>query len=183
MYWYMFFVFILEYNYFFFFFFLMIRRPPRSTLFPYTTLFRSCRARLARGHALLLLDDPLAVDAVPRERQRLESLLGDRLAAALARAEGAVLQFLQGGHDVAQQAPIAVAELEEELPVVRGICLVAEVLDRVVFLVLAVERRPADLVRQLTLLLEQPLPEVRQPILSHPDLPHDSDDAHLRLER
>src|SRR5262245_66272303 len=27
--------------FFFFFFFLMIRRPPRSTLFPYTTLFRS----------------------------------------------------------------------------------------------------------------------------------------------
>src|SRR2546428_13807641 len=27
-----------------FFFFLMIRRPPRSTLFPYTTLFRSSRA-------------------------------------------------------------------------------------------------------------------------------------------
>src|SRR2546427_1883564 len=26
------------------FFFLMIRRPPRSTLFPYTTLFRSTRA-------------------------------------------------------------------------------------------------------------------------------------------
>src|SRR3989442_16011559 len=25
----------------FYFFFLMIRRPPRSTLFPYTTLFRS----------------------------------------------------------------------------------------------------------------------------------------------
>src|SRR6266851_9126575 len=28
---------------FFSFFFLMIRRPPRSTLFPYTTLFRSRR--------------------------------------------------------------------------------------------------------------------------------------------
>src|SRR6266496_5878231 len=28
-----------------FFFFLMIRRPPRSTLFPYTTLFRSWRPR------------------------------------------------------------------------------------------------------------------------------------------
>src|SRR2546422_8273119 len=27
------------------FFFLMIRRPPRSTLFPYTTLFRSRRSR------------------------------------------------------------------------------------------------------------------------------------------
>src|SRR5258706_5955094 len=28
-----------------FFFFLMIRRPPRSTLFPYTTLFRSSAAK------------------------------------------------------------------------------------------------------------------------------------------
>src|SRR6266513_5625544 len=33
---------------FLFFFFLMIRRPPRSTLFPYTTLFRSRRQRIAR---------------------------------------------------------------------------------------------------------------------------------------
>src|SRR2546429_9073273 len=31
-----------------FFFFLMIRRPPRSTLFPYTTLFRSVRLRPSR---------------------------------------------------------------------------------------------------------------------------------------
>src|SRR5947199_5139981 len=32
-----------------FFFFLMIRRPPRSTLFPYTTLFRSrCRRKASR---------------------------------------------------------------------------------------------------------------------------------------
>src|SRR3712207_7747053 len=36
-----------------FFFFLMIRRPPRSTLFPYTTLFRSAlaaRPALHPGH-------------------------------------------------------------------------------------------------------------------------------------
>src|SRR6266496_5671661 len=33
---------------FFFFFFLMIRRPPRFTLFPYTTLFRSCGRRCQR---------------------------------------------------------------------------------------------------------------------------------------
>src|ERR1039458_3433555 len=32
-----------------FFFFLMIRRPPRSTLFPYTTLFRSVQAFAAVG--------------------------------------------------------------------------------------------------------------------------------------
>src|SRR6266542_6456429 len=35
----------------FFFFFLMIRRPPRSTLFPYTTLFRSRRRWPWRGGA------------------------------------------------------------------------------------------------------------------------------------
>src|SRR5258708_9091539 len=37
-----------------FFFFLMIRRPPRSTLFPYTTLFRSridCRSAFLAGPA------------------------------------------------------------------------------------------------------------------------------------
>src|SRR2546430_8376503 len=32
-----------------FFFFLMIRRPPRSTLFPYTTLFRSPRCLTTRA--------------------------------------------------------------------------------------------------------------------------------------
>src|SRR2546426_9076616 len=32
-----------------FFFFLMIRRPPRSTLFPYTTLFRSMIRRPPRS--------------------------------------------------------------------------------------------------------------------------------------
>src|SRR5256885_3664477 len=36
----------------YFFFFLMIRRPPRSTLFPYTTLFRS-RPRQPGGHVAL----------------------------------------------------------------------------------------------------------------------------------
>src|SRR2546427_3249066 len=34
------------------FFFLMIRRPPRSTLFPYTTLFRSALELGIRGYAV-----------------------------------------------------------------------------------------------------------------------------------
>src|SRR5215217_9214309 len=38
------FVFRLFTAFFIFFFFLMIRRPPRSTLFPYTTLFRTAPA-------------------------------------------------------------------------------------------------------------------------------------------
>src|SRR2546428_14173111 len=43
-----------------FFFFLMIRRPPRSTLFPYTTLFRSNGTRIhveKLGGAVRALDD------------------------------------------------------------------------------------------------------------------------------
>src|SRR2546423_5014284 len=42
-----------------FFFFLMIRRPPRSTLFPYTTLFRSDAQlqRLAPGSCAPLPDE------------------------------------------------------------------------------------------------------------------------------
>src|SRR2546430_6501394 len=35
---------------YFLFFFLMIRRPPRSTLFPYTTLFRSGKPGKASSH-------------------------------------------------------------------------------------------------------------------------------------
>src|SRR2546422_5674267 len=43
------------------FFFLMIRRPPRSTLFPYTTLFRSTvRQLIALAHPDRWPDTPLA---------------------------------------------------------------------------------------------------------------------------
>src|SRR2546427_4771429 len=45
-----------------FFFFLMIRRPPRSTLFPYTTLFRS--AVRARAYAQVVAELPV-VAVVP----------------------------------------------------------------------------------------------------------------------
>src|SRR2546422_10904786 len=40
----------------FLFFFLMIRRPPRSTLFPYTTLFRSL---VSRNHEAVAIFDRL----------------------------------------------------------------------------------------------------------------------------
>src|SRR5258706_2301698 len=40
------------------FFFLMIRRPPRSTLFPYTTLFRSRPADASLRSLSVLEEDP-----------------------------------------------------------------------------------------------------------------------------
>src|SRR3712207_6933979 len=62
------------------FFFLMIRRPPRSTLFPYTTLFRSPRGAwveerrvdVRRGERHLEPEDGVGavVDVVERPRQR-----------------------------------------------------------------------------------------------------------------
>src|SRR5689334_23807038 len=57
----------------FFIFFLMIRRPPRSTLFPYTTLFRSGAA-----HALPRLqpdDDDAAAPAAAGHQDRKSTRL------------------------------------------------------------------------------------------------------------
>src|SRR2546430_5801933 len=46
----------------------MIRRPPRSTLFPYTTLFRSRADSIAREMALAFGSDHIVVDtARPRD--------------------------------------------------------------------------------------------------------------------
>src|SRR2546426_6892373 len=50
-------------SYSFFFFFLMIRRPPRSTLFPYTTLFRSVVQRRIGRHVGVAR--PVATDVAP----------------------------------------------------------------------------------------------------------------------
>src|SRR5258707_11933287 len=75
-----------------FFFFLMIRRPPRSTLFPYTTLFRSVRTysagmsvRLAFGVStcippeILLMDEWLSAGDdrfLEKARKRMADLIG-----------------------------------------------------------------------------------------------------------
>src|SRR6476660_1286446 len=51
-------------------FFLMIRRPPRSTLFPYTTLFRSHRRPAWRGRAVRVVRRARsAVDMTRRARR------------------------------------------------------------------------------------------------------------------
>src|SRR3712207_7627568 len=45
------------------FFFLMIRRPPRSTLFPYTTLFRSRLRSTAEAHHRVMIVEVMGRDA------------------------------------------------------------------------------------------------------------------------
>src|SRR3712207_8508958 len=71
----------------------MIRRPPRSTLFPYTTLFRS----LALGH--------LRADGVPR-RSRLRDLLLEPVLPGAETFDGHLTLadlLAQGGEEVLQR--------------------------------------------------------------------------------
>src|SRR5207249_5348167 len=57
------------------FFFLMIRRPPRSTLFPYTTLFRSrVRPRRVRRDRAVV-DDAPAARGLAQQRDRKSTRL------------------------------------------------------------------------------------------------------------
>src|SRR5258708_23606656 len=53
----------------------MIRRPPRSTLFPYTTLFRS----LQRADVAPLAPDDASLHVVGRQRHGRHGALGDVL--------------------------------------------------------------------------------------------------------
>src|SRR3712207_8346722 len=64
----------------------MIRRPPRSTLFPYTTLFRSGRVALAGVGRAPALDRPL------QRRERLR-----RLGLHVAAEEAGALAGVAGG--------------------------------------------------------------------------------------
>src|SRR3712207_7073011 len=62
------------------FFFLMIRRPPRSTLFPYTTLFRSRRRQKGRRHEYEYVwvdDDGKEVEVDPEELRAAKSERGN----------------------------------------------------------------------------------------------------------
>src|SRR3712207_7787196 len=78
------------------FFFLMIRRPPRSTLFPYTTLFRSAvqltdafvTDRRRPDKALDALDEACAhTQAVAAYSGRAEALIAQRRQMLKQRAE------------------------------------------------------------------------------------------------
>src|SRR2546430_16536244 len=105
----------------------MIRRPPRSTLFPYTTLFRSPGAQFAPGGALevLLGAHPLPderslaagerllqwVDALPPEAQPLFLISGGASSLVEVLEAGATPPDLEGLTRQAVAQGIAVGEL------------------------------------------------------------------------
>src|SRR5215204_7251114 len=63
----------LSYGSFLVFCFLMIRRPPRSTLFPYTTLFRSSIGQSCAGFATVSNQYATACTMLDRKSTRLNS--------------------------------------------------------------------------------------------------------------
>src|SRR3712207_9247339 len=81
---------------FMFFFFLMIRRPPRSTLFPYTTLFRSRKRIELQANGLSTQADKLTQQA----QKALEVGREDLAREALTRRSGIQQQLtdLQAQH-------------------------------------------------------------------------------------
>src|SRR3989442_8654488 len=102
---------------FLFFFFLMIRRPPRSTLFPYTTLFRS--------HQLVQAGGPLADQACAVVGEGLETL-GARRSEDLARGGAARHHLVERAVDLedledrlAPAKPLVVAMLATDCAVER----------------------------------------------------------------
>src|SRR5258706_13070248 len=97
----------------------MIRRPPRSTLFPYTTLFRSDGDRKHRQAVieveaeLALLDERAEIAVRRRDHARAHL---DRLDAADA-LEGAILEHAQ---QLPLQRRLHVADLVEEHGALAG---------------------------------------------------------------
>src|SRR2546430_10245411 len=81
----------------------MIRRPPRSTLFPYTTLFRSESGRVARRDSRSSDSFP-TIDCVTVERRATFAGRGSRFARGGSVSELTVLKF--GGTSVADAAAL-----------------------------------------------------------------------------
>src|SRR3990167_7684736 len=90
-------------------FFLMIRRPPRSTLFPYTTLFRSPSARYGRRTVRLLAAAGLRV-------RRDESERGDRKSTRLNSSHSQISHAVFFFNDTAT-TEIYTVSLHDALPI------------------------------------------------------------------
>src|SRR3712207_8182144 len=86
----------------------MIRRPPRSTLFPYTTLFRSALSPLRRVPTLVLTGD--GDKLIPKEHS-------DTLVELLRRDGGEQVEYVvvaDAGHMVPLEQPDEVTRRSEE---------------------------------------------------------------------
>src|SRR2546422_5500498 len=98
-----------------FFFFLMIRRPPRSTLFPYTTLFRSLGPRRRASAALAVGDPDLLAALAPHELEEVADRAARLQAYVMARAGDKKEERFNGMLLVHTTQPEAAQRVIEEL--------------------------------------------------------------------
>src|SRR2546425_6982653 len=150
----------------FFFFFLMIRRPPRSTLFPYTTLFRSHipRGKAQRGGKLTFVKNQTGRGLRPSDIQEWQ---GKTRGSSAGVNKQFAARILARGADSAPQE--VVGGVEEVRRQHEGNGLVAE------SPVVATERRREE------------IPESRLPEEAHIEsagiiTPAESDRATMRVE-
>src|SRR2546428_14109403 len=73
----------------------MIRRPPRSTLFPYTTLFRS---RMGLHSTPLAIDGNMYVSTNPSTVWKLNATTGERIWAYVPKMDDAIVSRSFFGH-------------------------------------------------------------------------------------
>src|SRR3712207_8316852 len=104
----------------------MNRRPPRSTLFPYTTLFRSCdriigdeetpRALRTRS-GLVMMEEQLAKGGTITRQEMQDLLFSDRqYAGELTRGDVvAMCKAFPGGYAPSEKGPVAVGNACDEI--------------------------------------------------------------------
>src|SRR3712207_8296423 len=100
-------------------FFLMIRRPPRSTLFPYTTLFRSLSPeQLIPQLIIYMVVLLLAISAHEAAHAWMSYKFGDDTARLLGRSEEHTSELQS------RQYLVCRLLLEKKLPALRDECVV-----------------------------------------------------------
>src|SRR5258708_11430064 len=101
----------------------MIRRPPRSTLFPYTTLFRSPVRAYGRDLGAIALYDRAprgALEPATYDEHEVGALatLGDLLALALDQASDRKSTRLNSSHQIISYAVFCLKKKKESMQVV-----------------------------------------------------------------
>src|SRR5256885_6565017 len=103
------------------FFFLMIRRPPRSTLFPYTTLFRSAQTGM-KVVFTPVTDYAAVVESLATRKLDLAWLGGFTFVQAKIRTNGTAIPIVQREEDAKFTSKFITARSEEHTSELQSPC-------------------------------------------------------------